>query len=121
MDTAVYNHLLTQYRPKELTKYDTHKVSELRNVMNRIAKKTKTSPIYLVKLTDAKQSFALGIKESSMLLGTGLKELADTSPDGVFSKKKAYASDAEKAGVQIVDDDEFHLASMVVCLKHRMG
>ena len=89
MDTAVYNHLLTQYRPKELTKYDTHKASELRSVMNRIAKKTKTSPIYLVKLTDAKQSFALGIKESSMLLGTGLKELADTSPDGVFSKKKA--------------------------------
>ena len=106
MDTAVYNHLLTQYRPKELTKYDTHKASELRSVMNRIAKKTKTSPIYLVKLTDAKQSFALGIKESSMLLGTGLKELADTSPDGVFSKKKAYASDSEKAGVQIVNDDE---------------
>ena len=106
METAVYNHLLTQYRPKELTKYDTHKASELRSVMNRIAKKTKTSPIYLVKLTDAKQSFALGIKESSMLLGTGLKELADTSPDGVFSKKKAYASDSEKAGVQIVNDDE---------------
>ena len=42
MDTAVYNHLITQYRPKELTKYDTHKASELRSVMNRIAKKTKT-------------------------------------------------------------------------------
>lgn len=104
MDTAVYNHLLTQYRPKELTKYDTHKVSELRNVMNRIAKKTKTSPIYLVKLTDAKQSFALGIKESSMLLGTGLKELADTSPDGVFSKKKHM--------LQMLKKQEFRLLMM---------
>lgn len=109
MDTAVYNHLLTQYRPKELTKYDTHKASELRSVVNQIAKKTKTSPIYLVKLTDAKQSFALGIKESSMLLGTGLKELADTSPEGVFSKKKAYASNPDKAGVEIIDEDEENL------------
>lgn len=109
MDTAVYNHLLTQYRPKELTKYDTHKASELRSVVNQIAKKTKTSPIYLVRLTDAKQSYALGVKESSMLLGTGLRELSDTSPDGVFSKKKAYASDPEKAGVEIVDEDSDNL------------
>ena len=106
MDTAVYNHLMTQYRPKELTKYDTHKASELRSVVNQIAKKTKTSPIYMVRLTDAKQSYALGVKESSMLLGTGLKELSDTSADGVFSKKKAYASDPEKVGVEIVDEDE---------------
>ncbi len=109
MDTAVYNHLLTQYRPKELTKYDTHKASELRSVVNQIAKKTKTSPIYLVRLTDAKQSYALGVKESSMLLGTGLKELADTSPDGVFSKKKAYVSQPEKAGVEIIDENSENL------------
>ena len=47
MDTAVYNHLMTQYRPKELTKYDTHKASELRSVVNQIAKKNKDiSDIY---------------------------------------------------------------------------
>ena len=106
MDTTVYNHFLTEYRPKELTKYDTHKPSELRSVVNQIAKKTKTSPIYLVKLTDAKQLYALGIKESSILLGNGLKELADTSSDSVFSTKKAYASDPEKAGVEIIDKDK---------------
>lgn len=109
MDIAVYNHLITQYQPKELTKYDTHKASELRSVVNQIAKKTKTSPVYLVKLTDAKQSYALGIKESSILLGTGLKELADTSAEGVFSKKKAYASMPEKAEVEIVNEDEENL------------
>ena len=60
----------------------------------------------MVRLTDAKQSYALGVKESSMLLGTGLKELSDTSAECVFSKKKAYASDPEKVGVEIVDEDE---------------
>ena len=88
MDTAVYNHLMTQYRPKELTKYDTHKASELRSVVNQIAKKQRHLR-YMVRLTEAKQSYALGVKESSMLLGTGLKELSDTSADGVFSKKES--------------------------------
>lgn len=39
-----------------------------------------------------------------MLLGTGLKELADTSPDGVFSKKKHM--------LQILKKQEFRLLMM---------
>ena len=41
--------------------------------------------IYMVRLTDAKQSHALGVKESSMLLGTGLKELSNNDPSSILS------------------------------------
>ncbi len=41
---AVYNNYLTAYTPKPLTKYDTHKKSELRSVYNSIVKINKEAP-----------------------------------------------------------------------------
>ena len=38
---TVYNNYLTAYTPKTLTRYDTHKKSELRNVYNSIVKLNK--------------------------------------------------------------------------------
>lgn len=105
MNTGVYNNLLTTYSPKPLTKYDTHKASELRNIVNKISKIASTSPVYLVKLTDAKQTYALGVKESSMLLNKNLKELSDTSNEGVFARKKAYSSDLRSVDTEIIGDD----------------
>ena len=36
--STVYNNYLSTYTPKALTKYDTHKKSELRDVYNSIVK-----------------------------------------------------------------------------------
>ena len=58
----IYNHLVPTYKPQPLTKYDTHKASELRNIVNEITKLTKESPTYFVKMNDAKQTYLLGIK-----------------------------------------------------------
>ena len=105
MDSSIYNHLITTYTPRELTKYDTHKPSELKSIVNKIAKLANESPTYLIKLSDAKQSYALGVKESAMKIHESIEELSDSSREGVFYKKKAFSSDAEKAEALIITDD----------------
>lgn len=104
MDLNVYNYLLTGFNTKP-TKYSTHKNSELRSVLHDIAKKTKSSPIYLVKLSDEKQSYALNVKESSMSLNAAFRELNDSGSDSVFEKKKAISSQEDQVAVEIQTDD----------------
>ncbi len=105
MDYNVYNHLLTNYAPKPVSKYDAHKPSELRAIMNHIAKMTQSSPLYLVELSDAKQSYALGIKDASISLNKTLAMLAEQSGDNVFAQKQALSSDPGQVGAQIVTSD----------------
>lgn len=108
-DSNSYNYLVPTYRPKPLTKYDTHKASELRNIVNEITKLTKESPTYFVKMNDAKQTYLLGIKESAIMFQNGFEELCDNSPDSAFNNKKAYSSDIEKVNAQIIGDDQSKL------------
>ncbi|MDE6674889.1 MAG: flagellar capping protein, partial [Acetatifactor sp.] len=62
---TIHNHYLTTYAPSSVTRYDTHKKSELRAVYNSIVKLNKESPWYLpVKNMDVQQS-AIGLKESA--------------------------------------------------------
>lgn len=105
MNTNIYNHLISTYRPKPLTKYDTHKASELRYIVNKIAKLTQESPTYLVKMSNAKQSYVIGVKESAIMLQNGFEELCDDAPDSVFNNKKAYSSDLSKVGAEFVNKD----------------
>ena len=44
---TVYNNYLTTYASRQITKYDTHKKSELRSVYNSIVKLNKDTPWYL--------------------------------------------------------------------------
>lgn len=104
MDLNVYNYLLTGFNTKP-TKYSTHKNSELRSVLHDIAKMTKSSPIYLVKLSDEKQSYALNVKESSMSLQAAFRELYEGGSDSVFLKKKAVSSQEDQVAVEIQTDD----------------
>lgn len=108
MDLNVYNYLLTDFNAKP-TKYSTHKNSELRSVLSDIANKTKTSPIYLVKLSDKKQSYALNVKESAISLNGAFRDLYDGGQDSVFLKKKAVSSQEDQVAVEIQTDDYEHL------------
>ena len=44
---TVYNNYLAAYSPRQLTKYDTHKKSELRSVYKSIVKLNKDAMPYL--------------------------------------------------------------------------
>lgn len=107
MNTTIYNNLLTTFDP-----YTTKHVNnsmELRSVVKRIRKQTQSSPVYLLNFTNAKQSFVLGVKESSMRIHDSLQTLADDSEDGVFAQKKARSSDLEQVGAELLDTDVDHL------------
>jgi len=105
----IYNHLVPTYKPQPLTKYDTHKASELRNIVNEITKLTKESPTYFVRMNDAKQTYLLGIKEAAIMLQNGFGELCDDSPDSAFNNKKAYSSDIEAIQAEIISGGQTKL------------
>ena len=105
MDYNVYNYLLTNYAPKSMTKYDSHKSSELRSVMKNIVKITQSSPVYLVNLSEAKQEYALNIKDASISLNNTLKMLSEDSKENVFAQRKAHSSQNEQVTAKIVTDD----------------
>lgn len=105
MDYNVYNYFVGNYAQKPATKYDTHKSSELRSVMKNIIKMTQSSPVYLVRLSQAKQEYALNIKDAAISLSNTLSMLSEDSADSVFSQKKAVSSDEAQIGTRIVSDD----------------
>jgi flagellar hook-associated protein 2 len=105
MDYNVYNYFIGNYAQKPATKYDTHKSSELRSVMKNITKMTQSSPIYLVRLSQAKQEYALNIKEAAISLSNTLSMLSEDSVDSVFAQKKAVSSDEAQVGTRIINED----------------
>lgn len=105
MDYNVYNYFVGNYAQKPATKYDTHKSSELRSVMKNIVKMTQSSPVYLVRLSQAKQEYALNIKDAAISLSNTLSMLSEDSADSVFSQKKAVSSDEAQIGTRIVSED----------------
>ena len=94
---AVYNNYLTAYTPKPLTKYDTHKKSELRKVYNSIVKLNKESPWYLPTTSRDTQRYAVDIKENARELHNTIAQLGGLEKDGLFSKKSAYSTDEDIA------------------------
>lgn len=106
MDLNVYNYLLTDFTStKPSMKSNSHKDSELRTVLHDIAKKTKSSPLYLVKLSDKMQTYALNVKESSIALNDAFRTMMEQDSDSVLSRKKAVSSDDSQVGVDLLTED----------------
>lgn len=59
----MYNYYLTTYGKSTVSRYDSHKKSELRSVYNNIVKINKESPLYKIKDSADAQKFAIDIKE----------------------------------------------------------
>ena len=90
---AVYNNYISAYTPKTLTKYDTHKKSELRSVYNSIVKMNKDAPWYLPASKET-QHYAVELKESARGLHNTIAQLGGLEEDNnLLSKKSAYSSD----------------------------
>lgn len=89
---TVYNNYLTTYTPKPLTKYDTHKKSELRKVYNSIVKLNKDEPWYLPTTSKDTQRYAVDLKENARDLRNTIAQLGGLEKDGLFRKKSAYST-----------------------------
>mgnify|MGYP001028163997 CR=1 FL=1 len=102
MTANIYNHFLTAYAPKSITRYDTHKKSELRSIYNSIVKLNKDSPWYLETKGRATQEYAISIKENARLLHNSIASLGGLDAGQTLAKKAAYSSDSDIASVSYV-------------------
>lgn len=103
---TVYNNYLTAYAPKPLTRYDTHKKSELRSVYNSIVKYTKDAPWYLPTTSKETQNYAVNLKESARELRNTIAQLGGLESEKLFSKKNAYSSDENVATASFIGSEE---------------
>lgn len=94
---SVYNNYLTAYSPKSLTRYDTHKKSELRSVYNSIVKLNKESPWFLPTTNRSTQQYAVDLKENARQLHNTIAQLGGLEENGLLHKKCAYSTDSEIA------------------------
>ena len=101
----VYNNYLTTYQPKNLTKHDAHKKSELRGVYNSIVKLNKEAPWYLPTTSKETQNYAVDLKENARELHNTLADLGGMEEDGLLSKKSAFSSDESIATATYIGDE----------------
>ncbi|MCR5356172.1 MAG: flagellar filament capping protein FliD [Lachnospiraceae bacterium] len=92
--STVYNHYMTTYAPEgSNSKYDAHKKSELKGVVNSIVKLNKDSPLFLIDNSPATKEFAVSLKESARSLKNTISSLSVENGDEMLSKKTVMSSD----------------------------
>lgn len=105
MDT-IYNNYLTTYTPKSITRFDTHKKSELRNIYNSIVKMNKESPWYLPTTSKDTQQYAINLKENARRLHNTIAQLGGLDENGLLDKKSAYSTDEDIASVTYIGSEQ---------------
>lgn len=108
---TVYNNYLAAYSPRQLTKYDTHKKSELRSVYNSIIKLNKDAPWYLPTTSKDTQYYAVDVKENARELHNSIAQLGGLEQDGMFRKKSAYSTNNDIAEVTYIGSEASSTAS----------
>lgn len=103
---TVYNNYLTTYTPRPLTKYDSHKKSELRNIYNSIVKLNKDAPWYLPTTSKDTQQYAVDLKENARGLRNTIAQLGGLEKEGLFRQKSAYSTDETIAAVSYVGPED---------------
>lgn len=89
----VYNHYLTSYAPRSVTRFDTHKKSELRSIYTSIVKLNKDAPWCLPDNSEETRQFAIGLKENARLLRNTIASLGEPESKDLLNKKTAFSSD----------------------------
>jgi len=90
----IYNYYLTTYALKSgVSKYDTHKKSELRGVYNSMLQVNKDAPWYLLDQSDDSRSYAVDLKENARNLRNTIASIGGLSEDEILNKKSAYSTD----------------------------
>lgn len=94
----MYSYYLSTYGKSSVSRYDSHKKSELRSVYNNIIKINKESPLYKIKESGDVQRFAIDIKENARHLKNVIASLS-TGHDlkDAFQKKVAVSDQEEVA------------------------
>lgn len=116
-----YNYYMSNHTATQLTRYDTHKKSELKNICNIITKINKESPLYKVDLSKDLQEYVIDIKESARNIKnvvSALSEGADDVENG-FQRKVATSSQENIVSARYIGDssDEDNITSFELEVK----
>ena len=101
---SAYSYYLNTYGSSAVSRYDTHKKSELRNTYNRIVKLNKESPLYKISSSGDVKKFAIDIKENTRRIQNVASSLSE-GEDGLwsnFQKKIAVSSDEDLVTAEYV-------------------
>lgn len=110
---SAYQYYLSTYSHSTVSRYDTHKKSQLRDVYNQIVKINKESPLYKIKNTGDVKRHAIDIKESAKSLQNVISSLSDSAGnlEDVFSKKIAQSSDEDVLTVEYIGGNDSSAAT----------
>ena len=103
---SAYQYYLSTYAGSGMSRYDTHKKSQLRAVYNNIVKVNKDSPLYKINFTRDTGRFPIDIKEQARSIENFIAALSNNAPDDnaehAFSRKIAQSSDEDAVSVQYI-------------------
>ena len=105
LDSA-YNHFLTSYMSTDVTKADTHKKSELKNVRQTIAKLNKESPLYLLTNDTSAQADTVGVKEYARKLQGHIMAMKGETESSPLDRKSAFTSDEDSVEANYIGSND---------------
>lgn len=107
MISSAYTYYLSTYGGQQVSKYDTHKRSELRSVYNNMLKVNKKSPLYKLLDTDNVQKYAIDLKESARSLKNVAASLTDINGSiSGFLRKKAVSGNTAIVEAKYIGEEE---------------
>ena len=88
---SAYHYYLSTYGTSKVSRYDTHKKSQLRAVYNQIVKTNKDTPLYKIPDSTDVKKFAIDLKEHTRSIQNVIAALSDNDEgiENVFNKKVA--------------------------------
>ncbi len=106
MISTVYNYYMSTYGGRQVTKYDTHKKEELKNIYNSMVRVNKRTPLYKFENVEEVQKYAIDLKETAR----NIKQIASSLSDddgtiAAFTRKKADSSNPRIATAKFVGDE----------------
>ncbi|MGN0161796.1 MAG: flagellar filament capping protein FliD [Lachnospiraceae bacterium] len=112
MINNVYSYYMSQYAAKPVTRHNSHKRSELKNVYSRMVDVNRTAPLYKLNLSEDMQKMAIDIKESAIELKDYSEELSAAQAEREDTRKKAVSSREDLVEARLlgetVHSDETH-------------
>lgn len=103
---SAYDYYISTYANQEVSRYDSHKKSDLRRVYNRMVQNNKEVPLYKIKDIEDAKCFAIDIKEHAKSVQNIVASLSDRygSFEDSFQKKVAVSSDPDYVDVKYIGD-----------------
>lgn len=103
---SVYDYYLTTYASKSVTRSDTHKKSELRNIYNNIVKINKKSPLYKVDVSENIQRYAIDLKENARSIKSTTDSFFNDTANDIQKKIISTNEDILSVNYIGIDDSE---------------